>query len=64
MNVNDAEILDAIMQKSGYEKTGDVQQANAIFLVTVTKHLLSNNSVQYARMPRLESGIGTSCYFK
>ncbi|KAG1142308.1 hypothetical protein G6F37_008255 [Rhizopus arrhizus] len=34
MNVNDTEILNAIMTKTGYERTSDIDQANVVFLVT------------------------------
>ncbi|KAI8071599.1 tRNA-I(6)A37 thiotransferase enzyme MiaB [Gongronella butleri] len=34
MNVNDTEILNAIMLKSGYERTMQLEEANVVFLVT------------------------------
>ncbi|KAG1613006.1 hypothetical protein G6F46_008054 [Rhizopus delemar] len=34
MNVNDTEILNAIMTKTGYERTSDIDQAHVVFLVT------------------------------
>lgn len=36
MNVNDTEILNAIMTKTGYERTSDIDQAHVVFLVTVS----------------------------
>ncbi|KAI9277441.1 tRNA-I(6)A37 thiotransferase enzyme MiaB [Sporodiniella umbellata] len=34
MNVNDTEILNAIMKKTGYERTTSIDEANVVFLVT------------------------------
>ncbi|KAG0744390.1 hypothetical protein G6F57_004204 [Rhizopus arrhizus] len=34
MNVNDTEILNAIMTQTGYERTSDIDQAHVVFLVT------------------------------
>jgi hypothetical protein len=36
VNVNDTEILNAIMLKSGYERTLNMEEANVVFLVTVS----------------------------
>jgi tRNA A37 methylthiotransferase MiaB len=35
MNVNDTEILNSIMTKTGYERTDNLDDANIVFLVTV-----------------------------
>lgn len=35
MNVNDTEILNAIMTNTGYERTNSIEDANVVFLVTV-----------------------------
>jgi tRNA A37 methylthiotransferase MiaB len=35
MNVNDTEILNAIMTNTGYERTDSLDEANVVFLVTV-----------------------------
>jgi tRNA A37 methylthiotransferase MiaB len=37
MNVNDTEILNAIMTNTGYERTDNLDDANVVFLVTVSK---------------------------
>lgn len=36
MNVNDTEILNSIMTKTGYECTDNLDDANVVFLVTVS----------------------------
>lgn len=46
MNVNDTEILNAIMTNTGYERTDNLDDANVVFLVTVSKansHSLASN---------------------
>lgn len=39
MNVNDTEILNAIMTKTGYERTDNLDDANVVFLVTVSRNI-------------------------
>lgn len=36
MNVNDTEILNSIMTKTGYQRTDRLDDANVVFLVTVS----------------------------
>lgn len=36
MNVNDTEILNSIMTKTGYERTENLDDASVVFLVTVS----------------------------
>lgn len=40
MNVNDTEILNAIMTNTGYERTDNLDDANVVFLVTVSRMAL------------------------
>jgi len=40
MNVNDTEILNAIMTNTGYERTNNLDDANVVFLVTVSRAAL------------------------
>jgi tRNA A37 methylthiotransferase MiaB len=47
MNVNDTEILNAIMTKTGYERTDSLDDANVVFLVTVSYSLLTDNGIVY-----------------
>lgn len=37
MNVNDTEILNSIMTKTGYVRTDNLDEAHVVFLVTVSK---------------------------
>jgi tRNA A37 methylthiotransferase MiaB len=37
MNVNDTEILNSILTNSGYVRTSSLEDANVVFLVTVSR---------------------------
>lgn len=45
MNVNDTEILNAIMTNTGYERTDNLDDANVVFLVTVSRAALFLKSI-------------------
>lgn len=45
MNVNDTEILNAIMTNTGYERTDNLDDANVVFLVTVSRAALFLESI-------------------
>lgn len=73
MNVNDTEILNSILTTSGYERTSSIEEANVVFLVTVSRLLNESitirsfhklipifRSVLYEKMQRVEFGIVSS----
>jgi tRNA A37 methylthiotransferase MiaB len=48
MNVNDTEILNSILTNSGYERTSTIEDANIVFLVTVSENDLPTTPKQSA----------------
>lgn len=68
MNVNDTEILNAIMTNTGYERTTNIEEANIVFLVTVGFKRLKQkvgsisfiHSVLFEIMQKLEFGNDSS----
>lgn len=70
MNVNDTEILNAIMTNTGYERTSNIEEANVVFLVTVSTllmpyypdYLYGVASVPFEKTQKLEFGNDSSIY--
>ena len=51
MNVNDTEILNSILTNSGYVRTSSLEDANVVFLVTVSRTALYTPNVHDLHLP-------------